>query len=107
MVGRGAQGRPWALARIGAGLAGAPTPKAPEGAARAALVATHYEAMLAHYGRDLGVRVARKHLGWYMEAAATPAALRREILTTSDPACVLARLPAAFEMAPGHGRQAA
>jgi tRNA-dihydrouridine synthase B len=27
----------------------------------------HYEAMLSHYGRELGGRVARKHLGWYVE----------------------------------------
>jgi tRNA-dihydrouridine synthase len=42
------------------------------------LVSAHYEAMLGFYGEDLGGKVARKHLGWYMDGAATPAALRRE-----------------------------
>lgn len=45
--------------------------------------------MLDFYGADLGLRVARKHLGWYMDEAATPAPLRRAVLTSRDPAEVL------------------
>ncbi|MFC4668854.1 tRNA dihydrouridine synthase DusB [Seohaeicola nanhaiensis] len=89
MIGRGAQGRPWQLARIAADLFGAPLPDVPEGAALAAMVSAHYEAMLGFYGADLGVRVARKHLGWYMDAAGTPAGLRRAVLTARAPADVL------------------
>ena len=63
MVGRGAQGRPWALAGIAAALFGAPAPAIPEGTDRADMVADHYEDMLSFYGRVLGPRVARKHLG--------------------------------------------
>jgi tRNA-dihydrouridine synthase B len=37
----------------------------------------HYEAMLSFYGRVLGPRVARKHLGWYMDGAATPGGCAR------------------------------
>ena len=96
MVGRGAQGRPWQPALIAHALHGAPRPVVPRGAALAALVAEHYEAMLSFYGHDLGARVARKHLGWYMEGAGTPAALRARVLTAPDPASVLALLPAAL-----------
>ncbi len=81
MVGRGAQGRPWLLAQIAARLSGEPVPAAPEGEAFLDMVATHYEATLSFYGRDLGGRVARKHLGWYMDEAGTPPALRRAVLT--------------------------
>ncbi len=95
MVGRGAQGRPWILADIAARLAGRTPPAKPAGAALAALAAGHYEDTLAFYGRELGARVARKHLGWYMDEAGTPAALRREVLT-ADPARVGALLPAAL-----------
>jgi nifR3 family TIM-barrel protein len=95
MVGRGAQGRPGILADIAARLAGRAPPAAPAGAALAALAAAHYEDTLAFYGRELGGRVARKHLGWYMDEAGTPAALRREVLT-ADPARVGALLPAAL-----------
>ncbi len=96
MVGRGAQGRPWMLAEIAARLFGTPPPEIPTGAALADLVAGHYRDMLAFYGTALGLRVARKHLGWYMDAAATPTALRTGILTDSDPVSVLARLERAF-----------
>ena len=72
MIGRGAQGRPWALAQIAAELAGRAGPVVPRGAALADLVAGHYEAMLEFYGAELGNRVARKHLGWYLDGAGAP-----------------------------------
>ena len=100
MVGRGAQGRPWALAEIAAALHGAPAPLVPEGAALVDMVAAHHTAILCFYGHDLGLRVARKHLGWYMDAAETPADLRRAVLTAQSPTEVLARLPEALTQAP-------
>ncbi len=81
MVGRGAQGRPWRLARIAASLAGDRVPDAPSGAALADLVAEHHDGVLSFYGAELGARVVRKHLGWYMDAAGTGADLRRRVLT--------------------------
>ncbi|MDF1726984.1 MAG: tRNA dihydrouridine synthase DusB [Sulfitobacter sp.] len=91
MIGRGAQGRPWLLAEVAHALYGTRAPQVPQGAAFAEMVAQHYEAILSFYGRDLGARVARKHLGWYMDTAGTPADLRRSVLT-SPPAQVLALL---------------
>ncbi len=96
MVGRGAQGAPWRLAQIAAELHGTPAPDVPRGAALAALVARHMDGSLSHYGRDLGLRVFRKHLGWYMDTAATPPALRRAVLTAPDAASVLRLLPDAL-----------
>ena len=69
MLGRGAQGRPWAVGQIGAQLAGEEAVPAPSGAALAELVAEHYEAILLEYGTAVGLRAARKHLDWYAEAA--------------------------------------
>ncbi|WP_170458899.1 tRNA dihydrouridine synthase DusB [Ruegeria arenilitoris] len=89
MVGRGAQGKPWLLAQIAHALWGTPAPEVPEGDDLADMVRVHYEAMLGFYGADLGLRVARKHLGWYMDEARTPASLRRAVLTSRDPAEVL------------------
>lgn len=100
MIGRAARGRPWLLAQIAAGLAGGHAPEPPRGAVLADLVAGHYEEMLGFYGGDLGLRVARKQLGWSMDHAGTPADLRREVLTATDPAAVLARLPDAFAVTP-------
>jgi len=86
MLGRGAQGRPWAVGQIGAALAGDPPPVAPTGSALADLVTRHYEAMLEDYGVDLGVRVARKHLDWYLDAngAAVAKDARRSLLASES-----------------------
>ena len=96
MVGRGAQGRPWALAEIAADLFGTMRPILPTPSEFAAMVAEHYEAMIAFYGAELGNKVARKHLGWYMDVAVTPAALRKAVLVEGDPARVLQLLPDAL-----------
>lgn len=92
MVGRGAQGRPWRLAEIGAELYGTPAPDIPKGGALIDMISMHYEAMLTFYGPDLGNRIARKHLGWYMDDLAPPADLRRAVLTEKQPDQVLALL---------------
>jgi nifR3 family TIM-barrel protein len=89
MVGRGAQGRPWLLAEIAHGIWRTKKPEVPKGGDLIDLVSRHYEAMLSFYGVDLGLRVARKHLGWYMDEAGTEPALRRSVLTERDPQAVL------------------
>ena len=96
MIGRAAQGRPWLLAQVSAALYGTPEPTVPTGAAFSDMVSGHYEAMLSFYSSELGLRVARKHLGWYMDTVETPATLRSAILTANDPARVLALLPDAL-----------
>ncbi|EPX76054.1 tRNA dihydrouridine synthase DusB [Salipiger mucosus] len=96
MVGRGAQGAPWRLAEIAAELHGAPAPEIPDGGALVDMVAEHYEAMLDFYGPELGLRCARKHLGWYMDQAGTPPALRKALLTAREPRMVLRDLDAAL-----------
>ena len=96
MVGRGAQGRPWMPALIAHSLYRAPKPRIPVGPAFADMVAGHYEAMLDFYGSELGLKMARKHLGWYMDTAGTPAPLRREVLTAGTPSDVLRRIEPAL-----------
>ncbi|MCL4127821.1 UNVERIFIED_CONTAM: hypothetical protein GTU68_002240 [Idotea baltica] len=100
MVGRGAQGKPWLLAQIAHDLWDTPAPDVPDGAALVRLVCGHYEAMLSFYGSDLGLRVARKHLGWYMDTVGSPAGLRRMILTSKNPQEVLRLLPDALSQQP-------
>jgi nifR3 family TIM-barrel protein len=65
MVGRAACGRPWLAGAIAGHGTGMPAPDA-----IGAYVIAHYDAMLAHYGEETGVRHARKHLGWYLDAHA-------------------------------------
>ncbi|MCX7559878.1 tRNA dihydrouridine synthase DusB [Sulfitobacter sp. F26204] len=85
MVGRGAQGKPWLLAKIAHEIYGTPAPVIPQGTAFADMVLGHYDAMQRFYGAPLGPRVARKHLGWYMDTCNTPADLRRALLTCNEP----------------------
>ncbi|UWQ80878.1 tRNA dihydrouridine synthase DusB [Leisingera sp. S132] len=96
MIGRGAEGKPWLLAEVAHHLWGTPAPDVPRGDAFIQMVSEHYRAMLDFYGQDLGVRVARKHLGWYMDEAGTGPAMRRAVLTEKNPADVLALLPEAL-----------
>ncbi len=98
MIGRGAEGKPWLLAEVAHHLWGTPAPDVPEGDALIAMVSEHYKAMLDFYGPELGVRVARKHLGWYMDEAGTGPAMRRAVLTEKTPQQVLALLPEALSM---------
>lgn len=88
MIGRGAQGAPWAPAEIAAGLEGRSF-QPPTGAARTDLMVEHYEAMLAFYGVDLGVRVSRKHLGWWLERIQGGGAIRALVMRMKDPRDVI------------------
>ena len=90
MIGRGAQGRPWAVGQIGAALEGRAVAPAPAGSELAALVHEHYEDILSEYGTHIGVRVARKHLDWYLEAAgiALDKPERNRLLNAENPADV-------------------
>ncbi len=98
MVGRGAQGAPWRLAQIASALTGRPAPLVPTGQALADLIIEHYEAILAFYGRELGIKTARKHLSWYLEEAGAMTH-RAAIVTSDDPAVVIGLLRASFPVA--------
>ena len=105
MIGRGAQGKPWLLARVAHDLFGAPAPIIPQGADFARMVSDHYEAIIRFYGEVIGLRVARKHLGWYMDTSNPPADLRRAVLTAASPAEVHRLIPSAC--LPDHQLEAA
>ena len=102
MIGRGAQGAPWRLAQIGAALFSTAVPVVPQGAALGDLVVGHYEDMLAFYGVDLGLKVARKHLGWYLDEAGL-IDHRAAVMAATTPGATIAVLRLAF----GEARQVA
>lgn len=88
MVGRGALGRPWLLGGIAGYLRdGRETPPPPV-PVRGAIALAHYRGIIEHYGREVGVRVARKHLGWYADGLAGAAAFRGRVNCSADPAAV-------------------
>ena len=100
MIGRGAYGAPWVVGRIAAVLSGQADPGEPEARVQEQVVKAHYDAMLALYGRELGKRNARKHLGWYVERLVPDIARakewRRRLCTEEDPNRVHAHLGALF-----------
>jgi tRNA-dihydrouridine synthase B len=105
MIGRAAQGRPWLPGEIARALNGGAREGAPALGAQWAMIDELYEEMLAHHGKAIGRRHARKHLGWALEAAAetadVPDALlkthRGRVLTAEEPAAVRRHLADAYD----------
>ncbi len=99
MIGRGAQGRPWLLRQVSHFLkTGEKLPPPPLGA-QLDMVLDHYDAILAHYGTVIGVRMARKHLGWYSKGFAGAAEFRAAMNRMDDPQPVRAAIRALYEPA--------
>ncbi|HUK11626.1 MAG TPA: tRNA dihydrouridine synthase DusB [Stellaceae bacterium] len=97
MIGRGAYGRPWFPAQVIHYLRTrdrAPDPALHE---QLATVLDHYEAMLEHYGRETGLRMARKHLGWYSKGLHGASEFRAAINGEGDPGRVKLMLRAFYE----------
>jgi tRNA-dihydrouridine synthase B len=79
MIGRGAQGRPWIFREIAHFLATGELLPEPEPAEVAAILLGHLEQLYAFYGEQAGVRIARKHLGWYAKDRPENAAFRQVV----------------------------
>jgi len=79
MIGRGAQGRPWIFREIAHYLATGELLPAPEPAAVAQILIGHLEQLYAFYGELQGLRIARKHLGWYAKDRPENAAFRQVV----------------------------
>jgi len=104
MIGRAAQGRPWLPGQIARELAAGRRQFDPPLATQFAIVEQLYDEMLRHHGIRIGLRHARKHLGWALDAAAASAdgpdellrAHRHCVLTADDPRTVRRHLAEAF-----------
>jgi tRNA-dihydrouridine synthase B len=95
MIGRGAQGRPWIFREIAHYLATGeklPEPTPPQ---VAAILLGHLEHLYAFYGEHAGVRIARKHLGWYAKDRPENAAFRH-VVNRAESAAEQLRLTAEY-----------
>ena len=105
MVGRGAQGQPWLPGQIGRRLETGIVESAPSLTEQLKYIRTLYDEVCAHYGLRIGLRHARKHLGWALESAAkcscapvlTLKTWRQKVLTSDDPRGVHRSLQDAFD----------
>jgi tRNA-dihydrouridine synthase B len=89
MIGRGCYGRPWLPRIVAAHLRGEHVLE-PTLAEQLATLLEHYEAMLAHHGRDPGLRLARKHVAWYSKGLPGSAEFRAEVNRLADADAVIA-----------------
>ena len=105
MIGRGAQGQPWLPGQIGRQLENGKSEAAPSLSEQLAHIRALYDEVCRHYGLRIGLKHARKHLGWALEIAAqcsrapaeTLKAWRQRILTSEDPRGVHRSLQDAYD----------
>jgi len=105
MIGRGAQGQPWLPGQIGRRLETGKAETVPDLAEQLSHIRALYDQVCRHYGLRIGLKHARKHLGWALEIAAqcsrAPAAKlkrwRQDILTSEDPHRVHRSLQDAYD----------
>ncbi len=97
MIGRGAYGRPWLLNQAIRFLRTGERASEPPLADQYALVLRHFEAMLEHYGEQTGVRMARKHIGWYSKGLPGSADFRSALNRIGEAAAVRALLATFYE----------
>jgi tRNA-dihydrouridine synthase B len=92
MIGRGAYGRPWLLGQLIPALRDGGARPDPSLDEQLATMLEQYEAMLELYGRQTGVNLARKHIGWYTKGLLGSAEFRNRVNTQDDPDIVVAML---------------
>jgi len=89
MIGRGAYGKPWLLGQVMHYFATGQRRADPSIDEQYALIVEHYKAMLEHYGEQVGVNIARKHLGWYTKGLTGSAEFRNAVNQVPDSQVVL------------------
>ncbi len=88
MIGRGAYGRPWFPGQVAHFLATGERRPDPPLAEQRAILLEHFEAMIEHYGSEIGCRMARKHVAWYSGGLRDSAKFRAAVNQSLDVATV-------------------
>ena len=97
MLGRGAYGRPWLLGQVIEWLRSGRVPSDPPVEEQYAVLVEHYRAMLDHYGPPVGLKIARKHIGWYTKGLFGSAEFRNRTMLLNDPDEVLGEIERFYE----------
>ncbi|MGB0683292.1 MAG: tRNA dihydrouridine synthase DusB [Magnetovibrionaceae bacterium] len=97
MIGRGTYGRPWFPGQVARYLATGERLPDPDLAEKYAIMLEHYDALLEHYGTRAGLRIARKHIGWYSKGLPNSADFRADVMRLDNVEAVKARLKSYFE----------
>lgn len=103
MIGRASYGAPWLAGRIARALDSGCDDGGPNRDDQCRIALAHIEDMYLHYGTAVGVKNARKHVGWYLATCGLPAdevpAWRQRLCTLENPLAVLAGLKEAYSRA--------
>ena len=97
MIGRGAYGKPWLLGQVMHWWRTGEALETPSFDEQYKLLVEHYHAMLEHYGEDVGVKIARKHLGWYTKGMHASAEFRNRANFIDDAQQVLEEIARFYE----------
>ena len=97
MIGRGAYGKPWLLGQVMHWWRTGERLASPGFAEQYEVLVEHYHAMLEHYGRGVGTKIARKHLGWYTKGMHGSAEFRNHANFIDDPGQVLGEIERFYE----------
>lgn len=97
MIGRGAYGKPWLLGQVMHWWRTGEHRADPGIAEQYGVILEHYRAMLDHYGVDVGVKIARKHLGWYTKGLPGSAEFRNQVNFIAEAPQVLGELERFYE----------
>ena len=97
MIGRGTYGRPWFIEQVRHYLVTGRKLPAPSLAEQREIVLAHFDAMIAHYGPVTGVRMARKHIGWYTKGLYGSAEFRNRYNQIEDPKAARAAIEAFYD----------
>ena len=107
MIGRGAYGRPWFLNQVAHFLKTGERLPDPGLEEKLDTILRHYDAMLTHYGAELGMKNMRKHIGWYSKGLHSSADFRSQVFGCNDPLQVPDLIRAYFEPLIEHEQKAA
>ncbi len=88
MVGRGTYGKPWLISQVIEYMRSGTWIAPPSIRVQYETLMEHYDDILSHYGIEAGVRIARKHIGWYTKGLHSSADFRNEVNRMDDPAMV-------------------
>lgn len=90
MVGRGAYGRPWFPNQVGTYLKEKIVLPDPQLFDQYKIIKDHVSEMLFHYGEEVGIKIARKHVGWYSKGLEDSAEFRVSINNTDQASAMIA-----------------
>ncbi len=96
MIGRACYGQPWKIRAISDTLYYGRESYEPNMHHKQRVILEHYHALLDYYGVDTGMKIARKHLSWYLKSMPESAAFRKKVTQLTDPVLVVSEITAFF-----------